>query len=382
MFIPRKIASEILAQQKFFPVTTLTGPRQSGKTTLCRELFPNYRYANLEQLSVRDEISSDPEAFLKKHAEGLVIDEAQRMPELFSAVQALVDEDRSRRYVLTGSCNFSLLQGITQSLAGRTSVFKLLPLTLEELGRERVSATSADELILRGGYPAVWTSDADAGSLFSAYYETYVERDLRLLRNVRDFSAYRRFVQLCAGATGTEFNASRFACDIGVARETVVSWLSSLEASYLVFRLPPYFRSIRKRIIRAHKLYFFDTGLACWLLGIRTAEQLNTHPLRGALFENLVVSEIFKRGLAGRYLPNLYYYRDNLQKEIDLIEDRAGKLYATEIKSAKTFHKDFFDSLDYFRWLFGEDIAGTRVVYDGDYELDSERRGIVNFRNL
>lgn len=383
MFIPRKIASEILEQQKIFPVTTLTGPRQSGKTTLCRSLFPQYHYANLENLAVRDEIAFDPKGFLGKHGRGgLIIDEAQRMPEIFSYVQVSVDEDRSRRFVLTGSCNFALLRCVTQSLAGRTSVFKLPPLTLEELGKERCAATGTDELIVRGGYPAVWAENADAQSLYAAYYETYVERDLRLLQNVRNLSDYRRFTQLCAGSVGTEFTASRFADDLGVSRDTVLAWISTLEAAYLVFRLPSFFRNIRKRIVKAPKLYFYDTGLACWLLGVSAPEQLAAHPLRGALFENLVVAEAYKRQLNSRVLPSLYFYRDSQQKEVDLVEDRAGKLYAAEIKSARTAHKDFFRSLDYFRKIFGENVAGTRLIYDGELNLDTPENGVVNFRNL
>lgn len=383
MFIPRKIASKIQELQKSFPVTTLTGPRQSGKTTLCRSLFPQYHYANLENPAVRDKIAFDPKGFLEEHGNtGLIIDEAQRMPELFSCVQVLVDEDPSRRYVLTGSCNFALVQGIAQSLAGRTSIFKLPPLTLEELGRERVAATETNALIVRGAYPAAWKDGADAQSLYAAYYETYVERDLRLLKNVHNLSDYRRFVQLCAGAVGTEFNATRFADDLGVSRDTVQAWLSTLEAAYLVFRLPPFFRNIRKRIAKSPKLYFYDTGLACWTLGINTPEQLAAHPLRGALFENLVVAEIFKRRLNSFSANSLYFYRDSQQKEVDLVEERGTELFVSEIKAARTFHKDFFRNIDYFRKVFGDAVAGTRVIYDGVEELAAARNGIVNFRNL
>lgn len=381
MFIQRKIASRITAQQEFFPVATITGPRQSGKTTLCRELFPHYAYVNLESLEMRDLVEADPKAFLKKYGSGLIIDEAQRMPELFSVVQVLVDEDRSRRYIITGSCNFSLLQCISQSLAGRTSVFTLPSLTLEELGRER-TAISVDELILRGGYPAVWATGTDAASLYAAYYETYVERDLRLLQNVQNLSNYRRFVQLCAGAVGTEFNATRFADDLGVSRNTIQAWISTLEAAYLIFRLPPFFKNLRKRIVKSPKLYFFDTGLACWMLGIRSVEQLAVHPLRGALFENLIVAEFYKRSLAEPFLPALYFYRDSQRKEVDIVEERAGALHAFEIKAAQNVHKDFFKNLDYFRSVFGNDVQSTRLIYDGDLELNTPENGIINFRNL
>lgn len=383
MFIPRKIAAEILTQQQYFPVTTLTGPRQSGKTTLCRELFADYRYVNMEEAGTRFSATKSPRDFLLEHADGgkIIIDEAQRVPELFSATQVLADEDPSRRFVFTGSSNFALMRGITQSLAGRTSVFTLLPLALDELPAER-RAASADALIFRGGYPKLAASDVPENAFYSAYYASYVERDLREFVNVRDLSAFEDFMRLCAGSVGCEINASKFANALGVSRETVRAWISTLEAAYLIFRLPPFFRNIRKRIVKSRKLYFCDTGLACWLLDISSEAQLRRHPLRGELFENFVVAEHFKRSFNAARRPNFYFYRDNLQKEVDLVEERGGEIFASEIKAARTVHRDFFESLDYFRKIFGDAVAGTRVIYDGEYELSSKRNGVVNFRNL
>ena len=383
-FIARKLADTIHREMKLFPTLTLTGPRQSGKTTLCRRLFPDFQYVNAEDSELRERISAAPKAFLKLFPQGLVIDEAQRVPEVFSAAQVLVDEDRSRRFVFTGSCNFALIRGVTQSLAGRTGVLTLPPLSLEELGRERTSLPK-EELIVRGGYPAVWReNDADARRrIFRAYYDTYVERDLRELVAIKDLSAYRQFARLCAGSVGREFNASRFAGELGVSAPTVRAWLSVLEASYIVFRLPPYFANVNKRIVKSPKIYFLDTGLACSLLEIRTAGQLETHPLRGELFENLVVAEFFKRGFArGENNSNLFFYRDSSQAEVDFVEDVAGKLNAYEIKAAAEAHKNFFRGLDYFRKLFGERVAGTRLIYDGELSLDTPENGVVNFRNL
>lgn len=383
-FIARKLADTIRREMEIFPTLTLTGPRQSGKTTLCRRLFPDFHYVNAEDSELRERIAAAPKAFLKLFPQGLIVDEAQRVPEIFSAAQVLVDEDRSRRFVFTGSCNFSLIKGITQSLAGRTGVLTLPPLSLEELGRERASLPK-EELIVRGGYPAVWrTDDADARRrIFRAYYDTYVERDLRELVAIKDLSAYRQFARLCAGSVGREFNASRIAGELGVSAPTARAWLSILEASYIVFRLPPYFGNVNKRVVKTPKIYFFDTGLACSLLEIRTAEQLEAHPLRGELFENLVVAEFFKRGFArGENNSNLFFYRDSSQAEVDVVEELAGQLNAWEIKSAAEAHKEFFRGLNHFRKIFGNAVAGTRVIYDGELDLDTPENGVVNFRNL
>lgn len=383
MFIQRKIAAEIIAQQEFFPVTTLTGPRQSGKTTLCKELFPAYRYVNLEDAGTRFSALKSPREFLLEHSDGgnLIIDEAQRAPELFSATQVLVDEDRSRRFVFTGSSNFALMRGITQSLAGRTSIFTLLPFSLDELSSEH-RAMATDKLIFRGSYPKLQTSGISENAFYANYYTSYLERDLREFVNVRDLSAFEDFMRLCASSVGCEINATKFANMLGISRETVHAWLSTLEAAYLVFRLPPFFKNIRKRIVKAHKLYFYDPGLACWLLNINSEEQLQHHPLRGELFENFVISEQLKRKFNVARRPNFYFYRDNLQKEIDLIEEEGGKIRAYEIKAARTFHKDFFKNLDYFRKIFGNEIASAQVIYDGELELSTPQNGIVNFRNI
>lgn len=383
-YVARALESTIRKEMKIFPTLTITGPRQSGKTTLCRRLFPEFHYANAEDSELRERIADAPKAFLKHYPQGLIIDEAQRVPEVFSAAQVLIDEDRSRRFVFTGSCNFSLVRNAAQSLAGRTGVLTLPPFSLAEIGRER-AALPKEELIVRGGYPAVWReNDADARRrIFRAYYDTYVERDLRELITIKDLSAYRQFVRLCAGSVGREFNASRFAGELGVSAPTIRAWLSVLEASYIVFRLPPYFGNVNKRIVKSPKIYFLDTGLACSLLEIRTAEQLEAHPLRGELFENLVVAEFFKRGLAnGENNADLFFYRDSSQAEVDLVKEISGKLNAYEIKSAPEAHKDFFKGLNYFRKIFGERVSGTQLIYDGELNLDLPENGVVNFRNL
>lgn len=382
-FIPREITSEIRRLIKAYPVLTLTGPRQSGKTTLCRKLFPRFEYVNLEDAGTRRLAAANTRAFLEPRSDlGVIVDEAQRVPELFSAAQVIVDEKPSRRIIFTGSSNFLLMKSISQSLAGRVAVLKLLPLSLRELGKKRASATK-EELIFKGGYPRVWRGDLPAGDVFSDYCETYVERDLRQIEELRNLSAFRDFMRLCAGSVGCEFNASAFANSLGVSLPTIQAWASVLEASYIIFRLPPFFRNIRKRIVKRPKLYFCDTGLACWLVGIENASQLETHPLRGNLFENLVVAEFYKRAFARREnAPKLFHYRDSTQNEVDLIEEKAGGLRACEIKSASEFRENFTRGLDYFRSLFGKDVASTQVIYDGRIELDSPENGVVNFRHI
>lgn len=383
VFITRILASEFPRLQKQFPILSVTGPRQSGKTSLCKNVFHDYRYANLELAMTRTAAENDPAAFLRAFGNnGAIIDEAQRVPELFSAAQVLVDEDRSRKFVFTGSSNFLLMKNISQSLAGRVAITKLLPFSLAELSEFAANA-DVDELIFRGGFPAIWKPDARPDDIFANYYETYIERDVRQVEEIRNLRSFRDFIRLCASSTGSEFNASAFAKSLGVSIQTVQSWTSVLESSYVVIRLPAFFRNIRKTIVKRPKLYMCDTGLACWLLGIESAEQLKSHPLRGALFENLIVLEFFKRRFSSAARTDtLFFYRDQAQKEIDLVEERAGKLLAYEIKSTTSFRKDFFKNLNYFRSVFGSEVRSTQLIYAGETELPSENNGIINFRNL
>lgn len=384
-FIERAITPKITELLRGFPVITLTGPRQSGKTTLCRRAFPQFAYFNLEDEATRGIVGRGAREFLENASAGggAIIDEAQRVPEIFSAAQLLVDEKPSRRLILSGSSNFLLMKNVTQSLAGRAAVMKLLPFSLAELGAARTRTASADELIFRGGYPRVWTGTADVFDVFSGYTETYVERDVRRLEEIRNLSAFRNFIRLCAGSVGCEFNATSFADALGVSVPTIQNWLSLLEASYVVFRIEPLFANVRKRLAKRPKLYFCDTGLACRELEIETPTQLATHPARGRLFENLVVLEFLKRRFAvGKDAAGLNFYRDGAQREVDLTERRAGKLYAYEIKAAAVVRDDFFRTLDYFRKLFREEVASTQVVCDSRAELPVAENGVVNFRNL
>ena len=384
--INRSLTASIKDAFRYLPVITLTGPRQSGKTTLCRELFPELPYANLEDSATMDEVRTDPKAFLSKYPTGVIVDEAQNYPEIFSYLQVLVDEDRfrghsDRHFIVTGSNNFSLMETVTQSMAGRTYVANLLPLSTHEILDAYPDATTS-QLILRGGYPAVWTTDDNARTtLLRSYYTTYVERDVRRLINVRDLHAFQTFVRLAAGRVGQEFNASSISIEIGVSVPTIKHWLSILEASYIVYLLHPYYANISKRLTKTPKLYFYDSGLAAFLLGITTTEQLDVHPLRGSLFENMVVGNFLKH--AANYSPDdqLFFYRDKSQREVDVLRVLADlHVEAYEIKSAQTFQSTFFATLDYLRGLLSDRITRTCVLYDGDQQTPQPFNGFVNFR--
>lgn len=388
MLINREIKNILSSVFDYLPVITLTGPRQSGKTTLCRKIFGDLTYVNLEDESIRSEIEYDPKRFLAKYPDGVIIDEAQRFGKIFSYLQVAVDDDRmtdkaKRRYIVTGSSNFALMQNVSQSMAGRTAVLTLLPLSNEEIfGHYSNVATSS--LILNGGYPAVWTSgDTARQLLISNYYNTYIERDLRQLINVKDLHLFNNFVRLCAGRIGTEFNASALAGDVGVSATTVRSWISILETSYIIHFVPPYFANINKRLTKSPKMFFHDTGLATWLMGINTTEQLDVHPLRGSLFENMVVNELIKQKLNRGQQPQLYFYRDQQQHEVDILEEMPdGSLNAYEVKSAMTYRQDFFKHLTYIRDILGDKIISTKVIYDGEQENNQDFDGIINFRSL
>lgn len=379
-FIERELHSELNRLTTLFAVIVVTGPRQSGKTSLCKKQFPEYHYTNLENPSTREQISTAPKAFLEQHAAGLIIDEAQHLPELFSYIQVIVDEYEDAKFILTGSSNFTLLQSVTQSLAGRAAVLTLLPLSLKEIKSKESKST--ETLLLNGGYPAVWAKGIPVQDIAKNYYDTYIERDVRQLLNIKEITRFQTFIKLCAGRIGTEFNASALSNEIGVSVPTIQEWISVLEASYILFRLPPFYRNIGKRLIKSPKIYFYDTGLACFLLGIEYEQQLSTHPLRGNIFENLVVLEFIKNRYNKGKTPNLYFYRDKSQNEVDLIEEKGAYLFAYEIKSAKAFTKGFVKNLNYLRKVVPESVVSTQVIYDGENDIDSPNNGMLNFRNL
>ncbi|GHS93882.1 ATPase [Bacteroidia bacterium] len=380
ILINRDLNTEIMRLKQYFPVIVITGPRQSGKTTLCRNLFSGYRAIDMMRAADRQIVEANPEAFLKKYADGLLIDEAQYYPEIFEYLRIAADELPQSNFIVTGSNNLSLMEKVTESLAGRAAMLVLLPLSLHELGEKAQTPTLT--LLLKGGYPAVWAKDIPADDAMRQYYNLYVERDVRRLINVKNMSKFQIFMKLCAGRIGSEFNANNLSIEIGVSIPTIQEWLSVLEASYVVFRLHPFYRNIGKRLIKTPKLYFYDTALACFLLGIENESHLETHPLRGMLFENYVVLELLKNRYNAGKDNNLLFYRDKSQREIDIVQDFGATCRAFEIKSATAFRSDFLNNLKYLKSLLGEALVSTQVIYDGNSNTDIQENGIVNFRNI
>ena len=378
--IPRHLAATIERAAAQYPVVSVNGPRQSGKTTLLRETFPHYRYVSLESPDERAFALEDPRGFLGRLDGPVILDEAQRAPDLFSYIQSIVDDDPvPGRFLLSGSRNFLLMQSISQSLAGRVRLTSLLPFSLAELTLR--DAASMDGLLtrgarhpapggawtehaLRGFYPRIHDRGLDPGEWLAQYFQTYLERDVRDLTQVGDLEAFGRFVRLCAGRAGGLLNLSSLGNDCGVSHDTARRWLSLLETSFVTFRLQPYHRSFNRRLTRRAELYFVDTGLLCWLLRIRNADQLASHAARGAVFENLVIAEALKVGCNAGETPDLYHWRDRRGNEIDLIVDTPAGPHAVEIKSGETVAGDFFQGLTRWRALAERPTAAT-LIYGG-----------------
>jgi hypothetical protein len=385
--IERLLQPRLLDLATRYPVLTLTGPRQSGKTTLSRMAFPDHAYVSLENPANREFAQHDPVAFLARYGQGAVIDEVQRVPHVFSYLQGLVDEDpRPGRFVLTGSQNLALVDALTQSLAGRTTLTELLPLSLEEIRRFPAPPTDLDTLLWQGGYPRIYERGLPAQEWLADYTATYVERDVRQLVKVGDLLLFQTFLRLCASRTGLLLNLTSLASDCGITPPTARSWLSVLEATYIVFRLPPFFANLGKRLIKTPKLYFYDAGLAANLLNIENPRQLATHPLRGALFETWVVAEIAKAHLHRGRRPRLSFYRDRDRVEVDLVLERGRDLALVEIKSAQTPSGKQFTALERFAGtLVGADarrIGERIVVYGGDESQDRSQGRLLSWREL
>ncbi len=377
--IERTLADKMAALAQKFQVITLTGPRQSGKTTLVKSVFPNLPYVSLEEPDIRQIALNDPRGFLANYPAGAVLDEIQNSPELFSYLQRLVDEDRQIRFILTGSSNFLLMEKISQTLAGRTAVLHLLPFSLVELNP---GADPYERLIFKGQYPRIYDRDLAPTDFYPSYIQTYVERDVRLIKNIGDINAFIQFAQLCAGRIGQLLNMAGLASDAGISPNTARSWLSILETSYILYRLQPYHRNFNKRLVKSPKLYFYDTGVACSLLGIRAEDQVAFHYLRGSLFENLVINEFIKRNFnrGENRLP--YFWQDNHGKEIDCLLVDGENITPIEIKSAKTVSDSYFDNLKSWRSLAGLPEDRGYVVYGGDQSLRTSAGSLISWRDL
>ena len=365
-----------------YPVVTITGPRQSGKTTLARSTFTDKPYANLENPVTRQFAEEDPVAFLGQYPEGAIVDEIQRVPDLLSYIQVIVDEKRENSlFVLTGSQQFELMRGISQSLAGRTALLKLLPLSFSEL--MPYFSLGIDEALFKGFYPRIYDQDIAPDQAYGDYFETYVERDLRQLVNVKNLSLFQRFVKLCAGRCGQLLNLNSLANDTGISQSTAREWMTVLEASYIVLLLQPFHANIGKRLIKSPKIYFYDVGLACWLCGIEEEKQIATHPLRGNLFENMVVMEVLKYRYNHAKRNNLYFFRDSNGNEVDLIYTKGQYLLPIEVKSGQTITPSYFSGLKKFRALFKEQLPWPGfLVYGGDTEQDRQNIKVIRIHSL
>ena len=354
----------LLRFAKQYPVVTVTGPRQSGKTTLCKVCFPHYFYCNLEDLDTREYARNDPRGFLEQ-AEKMIIDEIQRVPSLVSYIQGFVDQkNKSGQFILTGSHQFELTHIISQSLAGRVALLKLLPFSMKEL-KDRGDYS---RLLYRGFYPRIIDRKLNPTEALSFYINTYIQKDLRDIKEIRNLKQFEQFLKLCACFTGQALNKTQLANDIGIDNKTIDSWLSILSASYIIFLLYPYFKNFRKRIVKGPKLYFCDVGLASSLLGIKKETHILSHPLKGALFENLIVIEKLKQKLNNAEDPSLYYFRDNVGNEVDLLEDMGNKIISYEIKSGKTLNRSLFKGLDFYKKL-NPDNKKSVLVYTGNQKV-------------
>ncbi len=383
--IRRDLVPLLLRAARQAPSVTLTGPRQSGKTTLCRALFPRHPYVSLESPDVRAFAIEDPRAFLAQYRNGAVLDEIQRAPEILSYLQAEIDEDPAHgRWILSGSQNLALLQSVSQTLAGRTAVHHLLPLTRDETTRFDAYPTSLEGALLTGGYPRILDRRLEPSDWLGSYVATYLERDVRTITNVGDLASFQRFVQLCAGRTGQLLNYSSLAKDCGVSQPTAKAWMGILEASFIVFRLPPYHGSLRKRLVKMPKLYFHDSGLACWLLGIRNRNHLLAHPLRGAIFETWAVGEVIKHRANSGLSQGVSFYRDRGGAEVDLVIEGPDRLTLVEAKSSVTPSASLFRGTERVRRHFDRlaQPCEVAVAYGGEQAQERSSGQLLPWRMM
>jgi len=381
--IDRSIAMHIRQLAAQFPVVSVTGPRQSGKTTLVKQLFPHFAYANLEDIELRQLAEQDPKYFLQQFPGGLIVDEAQYVPALFSYIQLEADRrGRAGEFVLTGSQHFLFMEKITQSLAGRVAIFTLLPFSETELKHTAFQQPTIDDYLLKGMYPRLYEAGIDPAFYYPNYIQSYIERDVRQLINIGDVGAFRTFLELSAGRIGQLYNQTNIGNEADLDHKTVNRWFSMLETSFIAFKLRPYFQNYNKRILKTPKLYFYDTGVVCALLGIRTTEQLKNHPIRGALFENWIVVEMLKKSLNKGIRPNMYYWRDQTGNEIDLLIDEGGSLYPMEIKSGMTYNAQFFKNIRFFNALSGNNPDNSYLLYAGTQHIQTKDGHIRGWAHL
>lgn len=378
MIIERTLKKELLEAAEEYPVVTILGPRQSGKTTLVRATFPGKSYRSLESPDVRQRALGDPRSFLNELAGGAILDEIQRVPELLSYIQGIVDNSSDTgQFILTGSHQPMLHQAVSQSLAGRTAILNLMQFSLKELTFYK-KEWNAFELCCMGFFPGLHDKNLSPGRFFSSYIQTYVERDVRSLMNIKNITNFHSFLRLLAGRVGQLINLSNISNDTGVSSTTVRSWIDILKASFMVIELSSYHENIRKRVVRSPKIYFTDTGLLCYLLGIDNSAQLKRDPLRGNIYENLVIMEVLKTRLNTGQRPDLYFYRDSNGKEVDLLIPDGRSIQPIEIKSSSTFTPDFIKGISSLRKVLGNRCNDGIVFYNGEEEFSFESTKITN----
>ncbi|HEX7026238.1 MAG TPA: ATP-binding protein [Gammaproteobacteria bacterium] len=382
-FIERHASKTLRRLSRAFPIIGLTGPRQAGKTTLAQHHYPRKPYVSLENPDQLDFARSDPKGFLAQFPKGAILDEVQRCPSLFSYLQGLVDaRGQMGQFVLTGSQQFGFRAQLSQTLAGRIGLIHLLPFSLPELNANGRSPLPLNEQLWKGFYPPMYDRDIQPNDWYANYTQTYIERDVQQLIQIKDLNTFRTFLRICAGRAGQIINLSGIGNDCGISHNTVKEWLSVLEAGYIIFRLPPHFKNFSKRLIKSPKLYFYDTGLLCWLLGVKQPDQLSVNPLRGAIFENFVISEVLKTQYANGDTPGLYFWRDNLGLEIDLIIDRGQTLIPVEIKAGQTISQDFMKNLEKWKALAGKTAQSAFLVHGGEQAQKRTAAHILSWNNL
>lgn len=381
-YLQRHAATTLRKKAKHYPILAITGPRQSGKSTLARQLFPNKPYCTLEDLDNREFATEDPRGFLAQFPKGAILDEVQHCPDLFSYLQLLADSHPQQgMFVLTGSQQFGLMAKITQSLAGRVGFVQLLPFTLSELQVDHFAPLTVEKLLFTGLYPPIYDRKIPPESWYSDYIMTYVERDVRQLINIQNLRTFHRFLQMCAARTGQLLNLSSLANDCGITHNTAKAWLSVLEASYILFLLSPHHRNFNKRLVKTPKLYFYDTGLACTLAGVQNSEQLFTHPMRGALFETWVVSELIKNCFNQGLLSNLYFWQDSQGHEVDIILDQGDKLIPIEVKAGQTITTNYFSGLQYWQ-SFEPKTPQAWLVYAGKQNQKRGNIEVISWKDI
>lgn len=380
--IQREITKKLLEISNYYQIITVTGPRQSGKTTLIKDVFKELPYVLLETPDIRQRAQEDPKSFLSNYSKGAIFDEIQNVPELFSYLQGIIDENSAIKFVLSGSQNFLLLEKVNQTLAGRTGILKLLPFSTDELKDSNHWNENPLEFVFKGMYPRIYDRGIPPELFYSDYIQTYVERDVRSIKNIGNLSNFSRFLSLCAGRIGQLLNIDSLASDVGIASNTAKEWLSILEASYIIYTLKPHHKNFNKRLVKRPKLYFYDTGLACNLLQINSVNELDMHFAKGNLFENFILTELLKKRFNNAKTSNLYFWRDHHGKEIDCILEKANSLVPIEIKSSKTYQKEHFKHMNYWNKLSDNSKENSYLVYAGDESDHLAYGNLMSWKHL